>query len=99
MPQNLKAAKTHGNEHLHPEIVCVKNSMFPLLFGFNKEMMTSTICHIFSRTLRKKMNMKNGPFSHGFCRGRKKCVCNHRPQQNLHILCGIIAIYRRISQS
>lgn len=71
MPQNLKAAKTHGNEHLHPEIVCVKNSMFPLLFGFNKEMMTSTICHIFSRTLRKKMNMKNGPFSHGFCRGRK----------------------------
>lgn len=35
IPQNLKAAKTQAIAHLHLEIVCVKNSMFPLLFCFN----------------------------------------------------------------
>lgn len=35
IPQNLKAAKTQAIAHLHLEIVCVKNSMFQLLFCFN----------------------------------------------------------------
>lgn len=88
MPQNLKAAKTLANAHLHPEIVCVKDSMFPLLFCFNQEMMTSTICqkkkwHIFSWFFRrKKMCMQPSPTTKFI-----QIVQNHSHlQENLPVL-------------
>lgn len=88
MPQNLKAAKTLANAHLHPEIVCVKYSMFPLLFCFNQEMMTSTICqkkklaHCLMFFQEEKMCMQPSPTTKFI-----QIVWNHSHlQENLPVL-------------